>query len=266
MQSDPGPRTQFMGERLSAPPSHWRKRKAEGLGEAALSDFGNTDRAAVAQPADPAELEAARSQRGAKRAGKMRASLAPIETGAAEGAALPSGIIEVEAEAGQYLAALARHLAAILAEHDAALGDQRIRKRHAKPSREMVIAGPRPPQRVVELRRRAMARRPDRGHRHHRLEHAADQRRGKPVITMPPLFLQRQQPRLRQLGEMAARRLRRYPGDIGELRGGLRPPVLEPAAAVGAGGIADERGDGGEIDWRAHALEVVVIAERIQRR
>ncbi len=83
---------------------------------------------------------------------------------------------------------------------------------------------------------------------------------------MPPLFLQRQQPRLGQLGEMAARRLRRNPGDIGKLGGGLRPSVLQHAEDVGAGGIAEQRGDGGEIDWGAHPIEVALIDRPIQRR
>jgi hypothetical protein len=71
----------------------------------------------------------------------MWAALAPIETRTAEGSALSTGDGEIDAEAGQQLGARARHLTAILAENDAAIGDERVGEADAQPAGEMVVAG-----------------------------------------------------------------------------------------------------------------------------
>ena len=53
--------------------------------------------------------------------------------------------------------------------------------------------------------------------RNHVGQHAADQRRGKPEITVPPLLFQLEQSGVAQLGKMPARRLRRDTRQICEL-------------------------------------------------
>ncbi len=111
-----------------------------------------------------------------------------------------------------------------------------------------------------------MARRANRGDGHHRFEHAADERRGEPIVAVPPLLLKGKQPRVGELGEMAAGRLRRYSSDIGQFGRGLGAPILEHGEDVGTRRVAEQRGDGGEVDGVAHVKDIGVITLRIERQ
>src|SRR5690349_12528627 len=75
----------------------------ESLGEPAPSLRRDEHGSRVADTADPAELEAARGKCDADRAGKVRASLAPIEARPAERTARPGPLVQIDAEASKEL-------------------------------------------------------------------------------------------------------------------------------------------------------------------
>lgn len=60
------------------------------------------------------------------------------------------------------------------------------------------------------------------------------------MVAVPTLLLNRYQPRRGQLGEMAARRLRRDTGNTSKLGCGERTPVHESMQHSGASGISSE--------------------------
>src|SRR6185437_11228995 len=243
----------------SQPPAGYRaaasERKAEHLGEAAPAGGCDHQRAAVAHALEPAHVEAARRERGTDRAGEMRPPLGPVEARPAEGALLVLRRREIDAEPVEEIDALLSDLAAIVAEHDMATSDQRIGQPDTEAAGEMVVAGARVAQRRVEPAGRPMARRAVDRNGHDSLDHAADRRRRQPVVAVPTLLLWHQQPRLGQLGEMAAGGLRRDAGGIGELAGGEGAPVHQGAQHIGTGRVADQRGDLGDLHAFAHASD-----------
>ena len=126
-----------------------------------------------------------------------------------------------------------------------ALG-QRFGHRHPEPPREVVVAGARDAQRLVAAPARPIPRRPLCGYRHDPLQHAADQRRREPKIAVPALLVDGEQTALGQLAEVPACGLRRYPTDIGEFRRGQRAAVEQNGQDIGAGRVADQRGNLGD--------------------
>src|SRR6185312_11676887 len=223
------------------------ERKAEHLGETAPTRGRDHQRAAVAHALEPAHVEAAPGERRADRAREVRPPLGPIEARPAEGALPLPHRREVDAEPAEEIDAGGGDLAAVIAEHDMAALDQGVSEADAEAPGEMVVAGARVAQRGVELAGRAVARRPVGGDRHDALDHAADRRRRQPVVAVTPLLLRHEQPRLGQLGEVAAGGLRRDTRGIGELARGERPPVHQGTEHVGASRIAEQRRDFGDL-------------------
>ena len=105
----------------------------------------------VALPGEPAERETAAPNLRAHQAGDVVAALAPIETGPAKDAFAARA--ELRAEPGQEARAGVRHLAAVLAQDDVAVGDERVRDRDADLAGQMVVTGAREAQRIVRTER-----------------------------------------------------------------------------------------------------------------
>src|SRR5262249_45518424 len=130
---------------------------AERVEQAYFPRRGQPQRAAVALPDEPAQVQTAMPDLRAHQTGDMISALAPVETGSTEDslAARP----QVRAERGQKSRARIRHLAAVLGEHDVPIGDERIGDGDADLTGQMIVAGAREAQRIVANRARLIARR-----------------------------------------------------------------------------------------------------------
>jgi len=186
-------------------------------------------------------------------AGEVRPPLAPIQAGPAQGALTSARVLQIDAEAVQELDAGLGQRAGLAGEHHVPARLQRVGEPDAEPAGQVVVAGARGAQRLVDLRERARARRRARRHHHDAFEHASDQRARQPVVTVAALAHAFEQPGLGQLGEVAAGRLRRDAGGVGELLGGERAAVHQRAQDVGARRIADRRRNLGQVGSDRHA-------------
>ena len=130
---------------------------------------------------------------------------------------------------------------------------QRVGDRDAEPPGEMVVAGAGRRERRVDAAQPRIGRVGFAADDRHRLEHLRDERRGEAVVAVPALRLDGDEAAVEELREMAARGRRGDAGEEGELLRGPRPSVHEREKDARAGGIADDRGNPGEVEFRAHA-------------
>src|SRR5207248_8018647 len=86
--------------------------------------------ARVTQPRDPIELKTALGECFSEGAGKMRAALAPIKTGAAKDTVRSARLVRRDAKAAEELFSRGGDDAAILAQHDMISRHQRVGQRH----------------------------------------------------------------------------------------------------------------------------------------
>ncbi len=100
-----------------------------------------------------------------------------------------------------------------------------------------------------------MTRRRLGNHRHDGFQHFGNVLARDAVIAMPALFHAGNQAGLGQLAEMAARGLRRDAGGMRQFTGGERAAAHQRGQHVGAGRIADQRGNFGHL-VREHARKV----------
>ena len=124
---------------------------------------------------------------------------------------------------------------------------QRVVDADAELAGEVVVAGAGEAQFRADPRRQAAPAAFHIRQHHQPFKGLCDLRPGETIIAMAPLHGDRQQATLHQLGEMAARRLRRDARDPGELLRRQRAPVHQRVQHVGAGRIAHQMGDLGEI-------------------
>ena len=122
----------------------------------------------------------------------------------------------------------------------------------AEPPGKMVVAGARGAQGLVMAPCRLVAAGAVRRHVHDAFEHRGNARAGEPVVTVTALRHDADQLRRRELAEVAARGLRRHVGRVGKLGRGQGAAVEQRTEDIGARRIADEGGDGGEIEDFAH--------------
>ena len=149
------------------------------------------------------------------------------------------------------------HHAGVARQLDMAAGHQRIGERHAEPAGEVVVAGARRAQRGIARADGELAARrapSSRRHLHDALHHLRHRRRGQPVIAVPALLLDGEQPRRGQARQMAAGGLRRDAGDARQLGRRQRAAVHQRVQHAGAGRVAGERGDLGERGVAGHGL------------
>src|SRR3954447_7079801 len=131
---------------------------------------------------------------------------------------------------------------------------QRVGEHHSKASRDMIVAHARLAHRVVDADR-LEARRRDRSDLRDAFEHRGDVPAGKLEITVAALLGRHDQLRPRELAQVTARGLRRYVRRVGKLARGQRPPIEQRGEDIRAGRIADQCGDGGEIENLAHGAK-----------
>ncbi|MEY9273749.1 hypothetical protein ABIE90_003646 [Bradyrhizobium diazoefficiens] len=118
---------------------------------------------------------------------------------------------------------------------------------HAEIAGEMIVADARAPQRRI-LRSRAHAHVAGAsGEARKPFEHAGNVVVGEAVVAMPALLLRLDQPAGLELRKVRARRLRRDAGLLRELARGQRASVHQRREHVGAGGVADQRSDHGDV-------------------
>jgi hypothetical protein len=96
------------------------------------------------------------------------------------------------------------------------------------------------------------------------LEHARHERRGDAEITVPALLGHREQLAVHELGEMAARGLRRHMGEKGEFGRGQGAPVHERPQDIGARRIPHQRRHFRHARLAAHARQLGAAAAKFQ--
>ena len=162
---------------------------------------------------------------GAQGTGQMRAALAPVQTGTADGSGAAGG--------GKNAERLHLRLtdfcqdSGVAVDFDRTAGAQGIGDADPKRPREMVIAGACPPQGRVPGSDTGQGT----GQRyiprdlHDAFDHPRDLGTGKAVIAVASLFVRRDQPDRGEPGEMAAGRLRHDCRDLGQFGGRQGAPV-----------------------------------------
>ena len=124
----------------------------------------------------------------------------------------------------------------------------------------MVVADPRAAQRRI-LRPGAHAHVAGaRGQAREALQHAGDVGIGEAVVAVAALLFRLDQAAGLELGEMRTRGLRRDAGLLRQLARGQRAAAHQRGQHVGARGIADQRGDHGDVGTCFHAS---MIAEAL---
>src|SRR6266550_690753 len=133
---------------------------------------------------------------------------------------------------------------------------QCIGQGHAKAPGQMVVAGPRLPQRrVARANRKMLARRLQFGRDlHDPLDHVGNARRRQPVIAVPSLLGDGQKAALRHARQMPACSLRRDPGHAREFGRRQGAALHQRVKHRRAGGIARHRGDFGKGCRTGHRL------------
>jgi len=131
---------------------------SESLAKTTAAFMGDLQRARAWPPPQPAQFETPHAERSAEHTREVRTALAPIQTGATEGPPAPRAVQpRGDAERGQERLARRRHRPAIRAKFHVPARHQRIGDPNAQAPGEVVVAGPRRPERRI---RRADARRP----------------------------------------------------------------------------------------------------------
>src|ERR1051325_6824256 len=201
----------------------------EGVAEAALASPGDRHGARIGFALNPTQREAAIGQRFSECPADMQPPLAPVETRPTEYRAVFSGA-EIDAELTEEALAFVGDGAAFGRQLDMAALGERVSERDAEPAREMVVAGPGGAHpRVARAGSDGTAggggaAAADR-HLHDVLDHLRHRRRGEPMVMVPALAVHGEQPGGDQAAEMAARGLRRHPGDARQFARGQRPAV-----------------------------------------
>src|SRR4029453_6198405 len=132
-----------------------RQVHAKRVEQACFPRRGQPQRAAVALPDEPTQVQTAMPDLRAHQTGDMISPLAPVETGPTEDAFAARA--QIRAERAQKPRAGIRHLAAVLGEDDVSIGDERIGDGDADLAGQVVVAGAREAKRVVANEARLVA-------------------------------------------------------------------------------------------------------------
>src|SRR5262249_26426339 len=124
-------------------------RQAKNLQEALLACGRNVEPARTVPPLDPAEVEAATGERGADRAGEMRAPFGPVDAVTAEHAAACARPRKVDPEPGQKCGTIAGDLAALGGDDEMPARAGRCGQAEGELPGEMVVAEAGAPQRFL---------------------------------------------------------------------------------------------------------------------
>src|SRR5499433_4122278 len=198
-----------------------RQVHAERVEQAYFPRRGQPQRAAVALPDEPTQVQIAMPDLRAHQTGDMISALAPVETGSTEDALAAQ--TQIRTERGQKARAGIRHLAAVLGEDDVSIGDERIGDGDADLAGQMIVAGAREAKHVVPNRAWLIARRDlDRSDGDDAFEHPRHQRGRDAVIAIAPLLGDRDEARLDELEEVLAGGRTRDAGEIGKFAAGQR--------------------------------------------
>src|SRR5262249_48103993 len=192
-----------------------RQVHAERVEQACFPRRGQPQRAAVALPDEPTQVQTATPDLRADQTGDMISALAPVETGSTEDTFAARA--QIRAERAQKARAGIRHLTAVLGEDDVSIGDERIGDGEADLAGEMIVAGAREAKHVVPNRAWLIARRDlDRSDGDDAFEHPRHQRGRDAVIAIATLLGDGDEPRLDELEEMLARGRTRDAGGTSE--------------------------------------------------
>jgi hypothetical protein len=165
----------------------------------------------------------------------------PIEARAAENPPPDARLPQIDAELRKKLVARRRDVASLFAENKMTMRAQAFGKSDAKLSGQMVVAGARPPPFLLEPGIGPVARRRHRSDIHDPFKHAADTRPREAEIPVAPLFHEREEFCVGELGEMSTRGLRRDPGRERKFARGQSAAVEQRAENVRARGVAHGR-------------------------
>jgi len=201
----------------------------------------------------PFQFGEARHQGGAERAGEMMAPLAPVEAGLAYRAARMGEHVGIDLKRpGHEALALCGQFDVVLVLAHELLPLHAVEHLHAEIACQMVVANPRAAQRRV-LRSSADAHVTGAGGEPRKaLEHPGDVGIGEAIVAVTALLFLLDQPATLELSEMGTCGLRRDAGLMGEFGCGQGAACHQRGEHVGAGGIADQRGDHGDIGTCFH--------------
>ncbi len=192
----------------------------------------------------------------------MRPALAPVEAGPAEAALLPGRLGQVDAPFGEEAFAAPGRDTAIVAQHQVATGHQAVGQRHAEAARQMVVAGARLLEILVDARARAIPGWPLHGGDRHAFEHLADERRGQTIIAMPALGHEAEKARPGQFRQMPAGGLCRNARPIGKLAGGQGLAAHKGREDVCPRAVAHQRANLGDSIAGNHSRHGPMVARR----
>ena len=122
---------------------------AKRLYKTASPGIGNGDGPILCATLDPAQFEAPRGQRCAKRSGQMGAPFAPVEARAAEDSTAPLRSRKINPEVIEKPRSAAGYLAALIAHYDMPTRHESIGQPDPEPSSKVVVARTRRPERFV---------------------------------------------------------------------------------------------------------------------
>ncbi len=187
--------------------------------------------------------------------------LAPVEAGLADRTArVAEGLrIDLQRLFEEALALRRQFDVVLVLAHELAL-PQAVEHLHAEVAGEVIVADPGAAQRRV-LRPGAHPQMAGAGGQPRKaFQHAGNVGIGKPIIAMAALLFLFDQAASLELREMRTRGLRRDAGFLRQFGCGERAAVHQRGQHVGAGGVADEGGDHGDIGTCFHCS---MIAEAL---
>jgi hypothetical protein len=192
---------------------------------------------------DPAAVKTVAAKRGSKPAGKMGAALAPIQARSAKrhgtGPA-PTSWGEINTERCEAAHALLRDEPCIVIDLDPTLPPHSVGQTHPEPPGDMIVARAGKTKAFVTRPRSHVRRHRACRDQHHTLNHACDMSCRQPVIAMPTLPFDLQEPCRNQLRQVPTGRLRGDTGDTSELGCGQGSTVHQGLQHASAGRFADE--------------------------
>jgi len=194
------------------------------------------------------------------------AAFAPVEAGLAHGAARVRQRFGVDLQRlGHEALALASEFDVLFCLPDQPLLAQAVEHLHAEIAGQMIVADPRPPQRRLFRSGAHAGMAGALGQASKAFEHMGDVGAGETVVAVTALFLRLDQAAGFELCQMRTRGLRRDAGLVRQLARGQRAAGHQRGQHVGARGIADQRGDHGNVGACFHSSMIAEASTSIKR-
>lgn len=209
------------------------------------------DRAVGRAALQPAELEEAIGDRRSERTRDVAATFAPVEARPDERTTTPRQRLEIDAELRE--PPRAAELERLAVVHEDAVPLERGGQLDTEPSREMVVAGARVPDRLAHGCLPQRPHGPCRSDRRQRLDRRRNRRVGQPEVAVAPGSLAGDEAAVDEPRQMPTRCRRSDASTRGELASRQRLVGHQCLEQRRARGLADQSRGSGEIDVTVHA-------------